>query len=72
MPHPRSHTQCQLHQEIHVNPGKTESHQRHSSLTKGEIGSAGRGQIELIKGVMLEISIDSNLLKREDILEKRF
>jgi hypothetical protein len=39
---------------------------------KGEIGSAGRGQIKLIKGVMLEISIDGNLLKREDILEKRF
>jgi hypothetical protein len=39
---------------------------------KGEIGSAGRGQIELIKGVMLEIIINGNLLKREDILEKRF
>jgi hypothetical protein len=35
MPHPRSHTKGQWYWEIHVNPGKAESHQRHSSVTKG-------------------------------------
>ena len=35
MPHLRSHTKGQWYSEIHVNPGKAESHQRHSSAAKG-------------------------------------
>jgi hypothetical protein len=43
MPHPRSHTKGQWYWEIHVNPGKAESYQRHSSVTKGQ-DQLGMGQ----------------------------
>jgi hypothetical protein len=69
MPH-----QCRIHEVIpNANCTRKFTQILAAQFTdKGEIGSAGRGQIELIKGVMLEIIINGNLLKREDILEKRF
>ena len=47
MPHPRSPTKSQWYWEIHVNPGKAESYQRHSSVTKGYKDQLGVGQTEV-------------------------